>query len=192
MADEEEKQSGLLIPKVFYHSDTKTPMTNCIDCDYDLMLGDRYYMIEKVYKRYEALDSVQVLFEYAICNQCYDKMKEGLSVESMFTLSNYMLNNTDLEGMQKRIEENPRDAKKWLTHCMIKGTEVSDMNEFQIGACFKGNELVTDFMPPFVIGGAAMEEITELLSKETKDEMDGFMDDHFGIPPELRKDLILI
>ena len=43
-----------------------------------------------------------------------------------------------------------------------------------------------------MIGDVAMEEMNALLSKETKDEMDGFMDDHFGVPPELRRDLILI
>ncbi len=189
---EEENKSPILVPKIFHNSDTKAPMSHCIDCDHDLTLGDRFYMVEKVFKRYPEMESVQVLFEYAICSVCYEKMKEGMSVESMFTLSNYMMNNTDLQGMQQRIDDFPNNPEKWMTHCMVKGTDVKELDEFQIGACCKGNELVTNFMPPFLIGGTAMEEITELLSKETKDEMDGFMDDHFGIPPELRKDLILI
>ena len=192
MEEEQEEKPKLSIPSIFYNSDTKVPMTNCIDCDYNLWQGDRYYMIEKVFKRYQELDSIEVLFEYAICSKCYDKMKDGLSAESMMTLSNYMMKNTDLEGMQKRIEEHPEDPEKWLTHCMIKGTEVDELNEYQIGACFIGNEMATNYMPPFLIGGAAMEEINGLLSKETKDEMDGFIGDHFGIPPELRKDLVLI
>jgi len=192
MEEEQEEKPKLSIPGIFYNSDTKVPMTNCIDCDYNLWQGDRYYMIEKVFKKYQELDSIEVLFEYAICSQCYDKMKDGLSAESMTTLSNYMMNNTDIEGMQRRIEEHPTDPEKWLSHCMIKGTEINDLNEYQIGACFKGNEMATNFMPPFLIGGEAMEEITNLLSKETKDEMDGFIGDHFGIPPELRKDLVLI
>ena len=192
MDEEREQSSGLIIPKLFYSTDTKAPITHCIDCDYDLLNGDRYYIIEKVFKRYDQLGTVQVLFEYGICNHCYDKMKDGLSDDSMFTLSNYMMNKTDIMGMQRRIEEHPGDPEQWLKNCMIKGTDVSEMNEYQIGACFKGDRLVTNFMPPFMIGGAAMEEITELLSKQTKDEMDGFMGDHFGIPPELRKDLILI
>lgn len=192
MEEANEEKPKLSIPSIFYKSDTKVPMTNCIDCDYDLWQGDRYYMIEKVFKKYQELDSIEVLFEYAICSQCYDKMKGGLSAESMSTLSNYMMNNTDIEGMQRRIEEHPTEPEKWLSHCMIKGTEISELNEYQIGACFKGSELATNFMPPFLIGGEAMEEITGLLSKETKDEMDGFIGDHFGIPPELRKDLILI
>ena len=192
MEEEKGDKPSLAIPKLFYNTDTNAPMTNCIDCDYALLKGDRHYMIEKVYKRYQELETVEVLFEYAICSECYDKMRQGMSVESMFTLSNYMMNNSDIKGMQRRIEEHPEEPEKWLSNCMIKGTDVSQMNEYQIGACFKGDQIATNFMPPFMIGGAAMEEITSLLSKETKDEMDGFMDDHFGIPPELRKDLVLI
>ena len=194
MEEREEQQTpeGLPIPEVFLSSDTKAPLTHCIQCDYDLMKGDRFYMIEKVFKRYAALDKTEVLFEYAICSHCYEKMKESLSVESMFNLSNYMMENTDFAAMQKRIEEHPDDPEKWLSHCMIKGTPKEDMTEFQMGACFKGDRLATNFMPPFMIGELAMEEMNGLLSKETKDEMDGFMDDHFGVPPELRKDLVLI
>ena len=190
--EENEEPNGLPIPQTFLNSDTKAPMTNCIQCDYDLMKGDRYYMIEKVFKHYPALARTEVLFEYAICSHCYEKMKEALSVESMMNLSNYTMENTDFEGMQRRIEEHPDNPDAWLSHCMIKGTAKEEMTEFQMGACFKGDRLVTNFMPPFMIGELAMEEMNELLSKETKDEMDGFMDEHFGVPPELRRDLILI
>jgi len=190
--EERDEQEGLPIPLVFMNSDTKGPMTHCIQCDYDVMRSDRFYMIEKVFKRYPAMDRVEVLFEYAICSHCYEKMKDGLSAESMTNLSKYMFENTDFQAMSTRIEEHPDDPEKWLSHCMIKGTPKEEMSEFQMGACFKGDRLVTNFMPPFMIGNLAMEEMNGLLSKETKDEMDGFMDDNFGVPPELRKDLVLI
>lgn len=189
--EENEEQGGLPIPRLFYNSDTKTPMTNCIHCDYELARGDRFYLIEKVFKKYPSLDTTEVLFEYAICSECYEKMKSSLSIESMMNLSEYMMKNTDFEAMQQRIAKHPEHPEEWVSNCMIKGTHKSEMDEYQIGACFKGGQLVMDFMPPFIVGGAAMEEMNAILSKETKDEMDGFMNDHFGIPPELRKDLIL-
>jgi hypothetical protein len=192
MEEEREEKEGLPIPAVFLNSDTKAPLSHCIQCDYDLMQGDRLYIIEKVFKRYEALETTQVLFEYAICSTCYEKMKDALSKESAANLSAYMMSNTDFQAMQERITEHPDDPEQWLTHCMIKGNPKEELTEFQMGACFKGDRLVTSFMPPFMIGNVAMEEMNELLSKETKDEMDGFMDQNFGIPPELRKDLVLI
>lgn len=190
--EEPEEKEGLPIPDIFLNSDTKAPLSHCIQCDYDVINGDRFYMIEKVFKRYLQLDSTQVLFEYAVCSDCYEKMRGALSKESMQNLSAYMMTNTDFQAMQARMQEHPEEPEKWLSHCMIKGMPKEELTEFQMGACFKGDKLVTNFMPPFMIGNVAMEEMNELLSKETKDEMDGFMDENFGIPPELRKDLVLI
>lgn len=189
---EPNNQEGLPIPEIFLNSDTKSPLTNCIQCDYNLLNGDRYYMIEKVFKKYPQFQKTEVLFEYAVCSDCYEKMREQLSAESMANLSSYMMVNTDFKAMQERIEANPQDPEKWLSHCMIKGTTREEMAEYQMGACFKGDRLVTNFMPPFLIGELAIEEMNGLLSKQSKDEMDDFMGDNFGIPPELRKDLILI
>ena len=183
---------GYSIPDIFLSTDTGAPMTRCVQCDYDLLKGDRYYVIEKVFKRYPDLGKTEVLFEYAICSKCYEKMKEDLSAESMANLSQYMIHNTDVKAMQKRMEEYPKNPEAWLSHCMVKGTPISNLNEYQMGACFLGDRLMTDFIPPFIIGNGAIEEMNGILSKETKDQMDDFMNDNFGIPPELRKDLILI
>lgn len=188
----ESREEGLPIPEIFMNSDTGAPMTHCVQCDHDLTKGDRFYLVEKVFKRYLSLEKTEVLFEYAVCSDCYEQMREQMSVESMMKLSEYMMRETDVTAMQQRIEENPDDPEKWLSHCMIKGTLKEEMTEYQMGACFKGDRLVTNFMPPFMIGELAIEEMNALLSKETKDEMDDFMGNNFGIPPELRKDLILI
>lgn len=192
MEENQQEEQGLPIPKIFLDSDSGAPLQRCIDCDYKVFEGDRYYMIEKVVKRYPELDTTEVLFEYAICQNCYEKMKDAMSEESMANLSSYMMQNTDFEGLSQRIEEQPDNPEYWLSNCLIKGTPVKEMNEYQMGACFKGDRLMTDFIPPFMIGELAMDEMNELLSQATKDEMDDFMGDHFGIPPELRKDLILI
>jgi len=192
MEEHEQEQNGLPIPEVFLAEDTKTPIDKCIDCEHDLLKGDRFYVIEKVFKRYPAIGKVEVLFEYGICDQCYDKMKEKMSAESMQNLSNYMMNNTDFEGLHKRINEHPDDPIAWLDRCMIKDTPIEQLSEYQMGAFFKGDRLLTNYLPPFMVGNAAMEEMNAVLSKETKDEMDDFMDEHFGVPPELRKDLVLI
>lgn len=186
------KQGGLPIPDIFRNSDTKGYLTNCIQCDYELLKGDRLYVIEKVFKRYPNLNSKQVLFEYAICSECYENMKESLSAESMQNLSNYMMTRVDFSAMQQRIQEHPNDPEKWMSHCMINGTAESELNEYQVAACFRGDKMVTDFMPPYLIGEVAIAELNGLLSTQTKEDMDRFMGDIFGIPPELRKDFILI
>lgn len=190
--EEGNNHEGFPIPKVFLNSDTHAPMTNCVQCDYDLLSGGRFYVVEKIFKKYPTFQKTEILFEYAVCSDCYEQMKGQLSKESMENLAAYMAANTDYQGMQERIAAHPESPEKWLSHCMIKGTPKDEMTEFQMGACFKGDRLMTNTMPPFIIGGFAIEEMNALLSKQTKDEMDDFMGDNFGIPPELRKDLILI
>ena len=76
MDEQEQKLNQLPIPKPFLAEDTGKPIDRCIDCGHDLMLDDRYYVIEKVFKRYPNLNKTEVLFEYAICHICYDKMKK--------------------------------------------------------------------------------------------------------------------
>jgi hypothetical protein len=39
---------------------------------------------------------------------------------------------------------------------------------------------------PMLISSEAAEELSELLSQSTKDELDDFVSRNFGIPPELR------
>lgn len=192
MEEHPKDEQGLPIPEIFLSSDTKSPIDRCIDCDHDLLKGDRYYVIEKVFKRYPAIEKVEVLFEYAICHQCYDQMKDKMSAESMQNLSSYMMTNTDFNALHERINQHPDDPEAWLDRCMIKNMPIEELSEYQMGAFFKGDQLMTNYLPPFMVGNLAMEEMNQLLSKETKDEMDDFMDDHFGVPPELRKDLVLI
>ena len=192
MEDQYEQNNEFPIPEIFLNTDTGTPMNKCIQCEYDLMKGDRYYVIEKVFKKYPSVEKTEVLFEYAICSDCYEKMKDALSAESMMNLSEYMFNNTDFGAMRKRMLQYPNNPEQWLSHCMIKGTAKAEMTEYQMGACFLGDKMTTNFMPPFIIGERAIEEMNGILSKETRDQMDDFMNDNFGIPPELRKDLILI
>lgn len=80
------------------------------------------------------------------------------------------------------------DLDRWLDHCIIHGTPVEELSEFQlIGHC-QGREMLVTHMP-FVIGGEAMDEILQLLSNETLDELGGFRDEHFGPPPALKRDL---
>ena len=189
---EDNQNQGLPIPAIFFNTDTGAPMTNCLQCHYNLLQGDRYYVVEKVFKKYPQIAKTEVLFEYAICSTCYEQMKDELSAESMQNLSEYMFNNTDFSAMQLRMEANPTNPEAWLTHCMIKGTPQEEMSEFQMGACFLGDRLMIDFIPPFIIGDLAIEEMNGILSQKTKDQMDDFMNDNFGIPPELRKDFILI
>ena len=67
---------------------------------------------------------------------------------------------------------------------MIKKMKVDDCREYQIYAHCKGQRLNMD-NPPYMLSGEVMEELLPLLSNETIDEMNGFMNKHFAPDPSL-------
>mgnify|MGYP004354841757 FL=1 len=80
--------------------------------------------------------------------------------------------------------------------CMLTGNAIDDCEEYQIYAYCRGTSLSLN-SNAFMLSGKAMEIIAELLSEETKDELDRFRDTFFGLPPELEdiinsRDLIML
>jgi hypothetical protein len=85
-------------------------------------------------------------------------------------------------------DEGPPDLDKWMDRCIIHGTPMDELEEFQLVGHCVGREMLLTHMP-LVIGGPAMEEIIQELSNETLDELGGFRDEYFGLPPEFSRDV---
>lgn len=154
-------------------------------CEKFLLEDGTQYMIEKAYRRYPSLNTEAVVFEYAICRECAEKMREELSEESRRNIENYFTQNVDFEKrMRSMHKENDLDA--WISNCAVKNTPLHQEEEFVICAQCDGRDIVYSAFP-YMIGGAAMEEVNELLSQKTRDVLDDFIDQHLSGPPELRE-----
>ncbi|MEQ8574173.1 MAG: hypothetical protein RIB63_08930, partial [Fulvivirga sp.] len=163
---------------------TGAPFERCIECDKNLQEGEQEYFIEKAIKQYEGFSAHDVIFEYAICLACAERMRKSMSVESMKSIELYFSQNLDFGRRIKLIQDNIDNPIAWMDECLLKGTQKNTINEYQIYAHCKGNHLDTSQMP-YMVSGAALEEISSLLSNETLDELDGFSQKHFGPPPGL-------
>jgi len=179
------------IPEIFCSFVSERKFERCIICDKHLLEEGVQYFIEKAFR------DNYVEFEYAMCLECAEKMRDTMSVESRMNVDNYFLTKVDIN---KRIEEtfNRKDLniEECISNCIFNGTSIDDLDEYQICGHFSGNSIIYSFMP-FMMSGEAMEEMQEILSKKTKGEIDDFIDEHFGLPPEWkeivkRKDIILI
>lgn len=179
-----EEQGKIEIPKEFYSFSTGARFDRCIECDKNLLEGEQEYFIEKAIKQYEGFSAHDVIFEYAICLACAERMRKSMSVESMKSIELYFSQNLDFGRRMKLIQDNIDNPIAWMDECLLKGTQKNTINEYQIYAHCKGNHLDTSQMP-YMVSGAALEEISSLLSNETLDELDGFSQKHFGPPPEL-------
>ena len=169
------------IPKEFYSFETNQPFERCIECGKYLLHGDTEYIIEKAVKSYEGYSAKDTVFDYAICMDCAERMRNEISKESWEQMMRYFQENMD---MQQRLEMQGKSPEEGLKNCMIKKTNIINCREYQIYAHCRGGKLNME-NPPYMISGEVMEELLPLLSEKTIDEMNGFMNKHFSPDPSL-------
>lgn len=176
------------IPLEFHSFDSKKQFDHCIECDKYLLDDTTEYFIEKAVKKYEGFSAHDVIFEYAICLSCAERMRKSMSKESMQSLERYFMENIKMENRIQLMNSDSSEPQDWLNECMITGKSRSDLNEYQLFAHCKGNKMILGQMP-YLVSGETLEAVSELLSNETLDELDDFSRRHFGPPPELAKEL---
>lgn len=166
------------IPKQFYDTVEEKPIEQCLMCQKNLYNGFEPYLIEKAFRKSEAV------FEYAICLNCAAKSREQMSKESRERVEEYMKNN--MPAREEIMEQKTDNEEEWMGKCLISGKSKDDCEEYQIFGLFIGNHMISNEFP-YMIGGEVLDEIQELLSPETRDELDRFKDEFFDIPPELQE-----
>ncbi|MDX1628129.1 MAG: hypothetical protein R3345_05485 [Fulvivirga sp.] len=184
----EDNDSAIQIPEIFYSYDTGSPFEHCIDCHVNLRDGQTEYFIEKAVKTYKGYSAEDVIFEYAICLACAERVRKQMSEASMQSIQDYFASEVNIIDRMHLMQANPENPDAWMSQCLIKGTPTDELEEYQIYAHCKGDKLITTQMP-YMISGQALDEIANLLSNETLDELDNFMNQHFGPPPELMEPL---
>ena len=204
------------IPEIFHSADTRAPLERCLVCERPLLDTTEEYLIEKAVRQYPEYEVKEVIIEYALCLDCHADMQNSISDDSKHSLETYFLENANLHqrivslmadssppdadpypdaNPCKEAATDPGDAaeeppqlEKWLDRCIIHGTPMKKLKEFQlVGHCI-GREMLLTHMP-LIIGGPAMDEIIHELSNETLDELGGFRDEYFGLPPEFSRDV---
>ena len=205
------------LPEPFYSDDTEAPFAECLVCDRSLLGGTTEYLIEKAYRRFSAYDVQETVFEYAICLECHLEIAASFSETSRHRCDAYFDEHVDLADRAVRLLQDPAtptdaddrtdapllqsgplvrpdvgpedvNLDDWLDRCVVHETPRGDLDEYQILAYCVGDELLLTHLP-LVIGGTAMDEIVQRLSNETIDELGGFRDEYFGLPPDLQRDL---
>lgn len=169
------------IPSTFYSFDTELPFTHCIECDCELIESGREYMIEKAIRTYPGYQATDVIFDYAICMSCALDIQQSLSEESLKTMQKFIS-----ENMSHRAPSG-LTVTEMLENCMVSGLPKAECEEFQIFAFCSGAYLDMR-VTPYMISGQVLDQMQELLSVETKDELNGFFDKHFSPSPGLMEE----
>ena len=175
------------IPDRFYSDAEGKPFENCQMCGKFLLSEGTTYVVEKAIKNYKDYDINSTIFEFAVCIDCHTKVQQSMSDESLANLHLYYQHIMAEKGNQPIvIDIRNFNLDDWLSKCFFKGDEIKEMNEYQLVAQFNGNKMLMN-MPPMIIGEKAMEEMAELLSDKTVDEMNGFREKFLGPSPEIEE-----
>lgn len=174
------------IPKIFRSDLTGAPIDKCIYCECSLIEPARDYLIEKAFKTYKGYGSYSTIFEYAICMPCAVEMQKKISTESRQRINAYFSRNMNMAQRRKELEElGEESVEKWLECCAVNGQHVEELGECQIYAQCHGNYMVFhDF--PYMISGTALDEVIDLLSAQTLDDLDRFKDEFIDGPSEFQ------
>lgn len=176
-----EQEDRIPIPELFYSFLKGGPFSHCLFCKRELLASGAHYVIEK------ALNRGETIVEYAACIACCRKRVSELSVASLKRIRDYFDSHVDLDERSERLcAGRDNDVSRWLESCILSGRELSNLNEYQLVAECRGDQLCLGSRP-FLISGQAIDEILTLLSEETRRTHDDWIDRYFGLPPELKK-----
>nr|NQU89946.1 hypothetical protein [Bacteroidota bacterium] len=179
--------SRIGIPSLFYDTLTGKPFSKCQVCEKEIMEHSTNYIIEKVFRKNIISGKIDVHFEFAICFDCAMNLTNSYSKESKENLQRFFTENVeqDFKKHQEVKLATERDVVEHLSACSITGKPVTELDEYQIIGQFTG-QYINPAMAPVMIGSGAMDEVSDLLSNKTLDEIDDFTGKYLTGPPEFR------
>ena len=170
------------LPEQFYSDETGTPFSNCYDCGKPADACEDGYLIQKAYANGETI------MEMAICCDCHQKLQTSYSKESKDKIWNFYLDHGDFPGRLKKFFPLPvGNPDLWINHCMTCGATRRSVPEYIVAAhVFEGDLVYGE--TPLMICFNCMNKIVKLLSEESRDVYDRWMDRVLPQAPETSDD----
>ena len=172
------------VPELFWSLETGRPFVKCTLCGATLLKPGINYAIQK------SFSGTETIFECAICLPCDKAIQKEVSKKSMQLIHHYFEEHVDFQTRgQQMLSMNGMDVEKWVQHCVIKGTPKNECKEYMLcGWCI--DEDMAFINMPFLVSGEAVDELTSLLSPQTRGVLEGINDQLFG--QDIPKGLIMI
>ncbi|MEZ6126206.1 MAG: hypothetical protein R3C49_24015 [Planctomycetaceae bacterium] len=189
------------LPCDFWSAYSGRPFVHCLECDVPLLESSAYI----VQKRIVAGETV---FEMAVCNGCREEMVKQYSEETRQNISNFIrqqvqeslrreeggLTLSDL--LEVREIEDPEEGaqllKECLEQCVVCGKPRSACHRYSLSGLCRSDEIIAQVSPfartPMLICETCGQGMASLISQQTRDSWDRFMEKHFGGPPGIEVD----
>ncbi|MEZ6127242.1 MAG: hypothetical protein R3C59_01005 [Planctomycetaceae bacterium] len=188
------------IPEIFWSVYSGEPFLKCIDCEVPLAEANTYI----IQKRFVATEAV---FEMAMCERCRDKMIQQYSEETRRNITNYLraqfeklmeetgVNEDGTMSFDVREIDDPEEGSAMLHEsidfCILCGTRRSECHRYSLTGVCRDDEIVVQITPmgrtPLMVCEKCELGMNELVSQQTRDAWDRFIQKHFG-PPGIESD----
>jgi hypothetical protein len=165
------------IPPVFYSFAEEGPFRRCVACDKDVVRDDDVYVVQKTYANGE------VVFEYALCAECHDRVFGEMSKTSMANIRTFFTDRVDLDARRLRLQPGPdRTIDQWIGACATCGIDRDECEGYSIAAACGGEDILFHHLPLLVCQACEL-KMQDVLSTKTREIGEDFVEAYFDGPP---------
>ncbi len=188
LTDELHPNSTLIdIPPAFHSSSTGKLFTSCVACGVQLFDEVLPYIIEKAYFRPNLSEKPKTMFEYSICNPCFEDYGAGFSDKSIARLEEFWdLHYKQEERLESFLIKDEINYLDWMERCCLLDLPRSELPMYQVNGLFIGKKMLLEECP-WLVSGKAMDEMMQGYSKESKLRTLWFSKKYLNIPEEFQK-----
>lgn len=168
------------IPPMLHSFEHGGPFEKCLVCSTRLHDAPDGYLIQRVFRNAEPI------IEYAMCASCMDDMQNELSRESRDRIGAWVVEHVDLRKRRRALYRlrNTDDMTPLLQRCIVTQEWADDQNEWEIAAWCVGDRMRVQEGTPVMLCSSVIESLSSLCSQKTREWMEDFIGNHFGMPPE--------
>lgn len=165
------------IPRDFHSFAEDGLFRHCVACTKDVTQDHDVYVVQKTFAGNE------VVFEYALCSACHDRVFGEMSKASAASIRDFFHRRVDLEARRLRLEHDPdRTLEQWIGACATCGIDRDECNGYTIAAACGGEDILYHHLPLLVCQQCEM-QIQDVLSKKTREIGEDFVETYFEGPP---------
>lgn len=157
--------------------ETGAAFSHCVSCRLPLLETDSPWLVNKEYFHGECV------LEYAVCQNCRDRMSAAISEESKATVRAFLEHEIDWPARLADFMQSS-DPVERLEHCIACRTSRDAMEGYAISALFDEGGNVVHGPLPLLICRDCVGRMTANLSETSRAAWREFLDTHFTGPPD--------
>ena len=186
------------IPRLFHSAYSGEAFAQCLDCECELQSHETFYTVQKF------VVAGETVFELAMCDGCRAHLYQRFSDESRATIQRYISEQRAESSAEEASLETERfpdplpitdvESLDSLHACVLCHTPKAQLRRYALVGLFLADEIFVmqappaPFPMPCLVCDACNSGLDGMLSKQTREEWNEFVEEHFPGPPGVELD----